>query len=121
MSIDKLFGEAIQTATVTETQLATAVADKLAPVSNIQTATSITAVKSNHYYLFSGGAATVTLPGSPSTGDFVWITVANGLANNVVGRNSEKIMGLAEDMTIDTANVSVQLRYANTAAGWIII
>jgi hypothetical protein len=118
--IDKLFGEAIETATVTEAQLAADVAGKLAPAANIQTATSITAVKTNHYILFSGGAATVTLPASPNTGDVVWITVANGLANNVVGRHSQKIMGVSEDMTIDTANVSVQLRYANTAAGWII-
>ncbi len=119
--IDKLFGEAIETATVTETQLAANLAVKLTPAANIQTATSITAAVTNHYILFSSGAATVTLPASPNTGDIVWVTVANGLANNVVGRNSEKIMGLAEDMTIDTANVSVQLRYANTAAGWIII
>lgn len=90
------------------------------PTTNIQSSASFTAVKSNHYFLFSTTAATVTLPLSPNTGDAVWVTVCNGLANNVIGRNSEKIMGLAENMTIDVANSTVQLRYANTAAGWTL-
>lgn len=95
-------------------------ANNALPTANIQSASSFTAVKSNHYFLFNAAATTVTLPATPSTGDPVWITVCNGLANNIIGRNGEKIMGVAENMTIDIANSTVQLRYANTTTGWTL-
>lgn len=90
------------------------------PMANIHTATSISAVKFHQYFLMANSAVTLTLPATPNTGDAIWITVANGLANNIIDRNGEKIMGISENMTIDSANVTVQLRYANTAMGWRI-
>jgi hypothetical protein len=64
----------------------------------------------------SGGAWTLTLPASPSTGDFV--VVADGAdwstTNLTVGRNGSTIEGDAADMTMDIGNVSVTFVYDGT-------
>ena len=62
----------------------------------------------------SGGAATVNLPGSPSTGDAIYFADAGGAfsTNNLtIGRNGNTIQGLSEDMTISTNNASTGLFY----------
>ena len=62
----------------------------------------------------SGGAFTVTLPASPSTGDQVVIADSgNAFASNnlTVGRNSSTINGSASDLVLDISGVSVQLIY----------
>jgi hypothetical protein len=69
----------------------------------------------------SGAAFTLTLPASPSAGDIVAIKDAAGTfdTNNLtVGRNSLKIMGVAEDMTISTKYLSVELVYSDATNGW---
>lgn len=71
----------------------------------------------------TNGAVTVNLPASPATGDYVEFVDAAGKfdANNLtVGRNSENIMGLAEDMTVAKLNASFRLVYANATQGWRI-
>jgi hypothetical protein len=57
----------------------------------------------------SGGIFTITLPASPSTGDNVTIKSGGSAATNniTVGRNSQTIMGLAENMTIQSPNIEV--------------
>lgn len=89
------------------------------PAINVTASTSIAAVASNHYVLTAGSAATVTLPVSPSSGDVVWVTVANGLTTNVIARNGQNINSLAENMTIDNAYAGIQLRFANATKGWV--
>ena len=72
----------------------------------------------------SSSAITVTLPASPTLGDFVRIMdqTGNAATNNItVGRNSEKIQGASADLTIQTARASIGLVYSNTAQGWILI
>lgn len=88
---------------------------------SLVTGTTQTAVKDGRYILTNAAATTVTLPASPILGDTVYVTVANGLATNIIARNGNKIMGLNEDMTIDIANTSVGLVYADTNLGWRII
>ena len=89
------------------------------PTINVTASTAITAVANNHYVLTAGSAATVTLPSSPSSGNVVWITVANGLTTNVVARNGQNINSIAEDMTINSAYAGIQLRYADATRGWV--
>jgi hypothetical protein len=89
------------------------------PTINVTSSTSISAVANNHYVLTSTTAATLTLPASPTSGDVVWTTVANGLTTNVIARNGQKINEVAEDMTIDSAYAGIQLRYANSTEGWV--
>lgn len=85
---------------------------------NVITGNAVTAIKANHYVLKNTSVTTVTLPASPTSGDFVWVTVANGLNTNIIGRNGNLIKGLAEDMTINVANSSIQLRYIDSSLGW---
>lgn len=66
-----------------------------------------------HYVLTNVAATTVTLPATPTNGDSVWVTVANELNSNVVARNGKTIMKLAEDMVVDNAYTTLQLRYVN--------
>lgn len=89
------------------------------PSINVTSSTSISALASNHYVLTAATAATVTLPASPTVGDAIWVTVANGLTTNVIGRNGKKINETAEDMTIDAAYAGVQLRFSGDSEGWV--
>jgi hypothetical protein len=62
----------------------------------------------------SGGAFTVTLPASPSTGDQVVVADPTGdwgTNNLTVGRNGSTIAGVAQDLVCDISGVSVQLVY----------
>jgi hypothetical protein len=88
---------------------------------NLVTLSSVTAISSNRYILTNTSPTTVTLPASPVLGDTVYILPTNGLANNVVARNGNKIMGLSEDMTIDVENASIDLIYVDTNLGWRIV
>ena len=91
------------------------------PTMSIVTGTTQSAAANAHYILTNASATTVTLPGSPSAGDFIWITVANGLTTNVVARNGKPIQGIAEDMTLNAPYASVQLRFVDNTEGWVIV
>ncbi len=91
-----------------------------------QTKTSaFTAIRDVQYFVNTTSAAiTVTLPLSPSSGDTVYIADYAGTFRTnalTVGRNGQKIMGLSEDMEIDTDNVSIKLMYVDSTVGWRII
>ena len=65
----------------------------------------------------SGGAFTVTLPATPSTGAQVVVADAAGTwgTNNLtIGRNGSTIAGVAQDLVCDISGVSVQLVYDGT-------
>ena len=75
------------------------------------------AVAFTRYLVDTTSAVTVTLPGSPTVGD--WIEIIRDGANNVtVGRNGNNIAGLVADLTIDTDGYGAILLY--TASGWIV-
>jgi hypothetical protein len=88
---------------------------------SVDSAAAITATAGQHIVCTNAGAVTVTLPASPSAGQTVWVTVGNGRTDTVIARNGENIMSLAEDMTIDNANVTVQLRFINSTLGWRLV
>jgi hypothetical protein len=64
----------------------------------------------------AGGAFTITLPASPSTGHFVEIADgADWSTNNLtVARNASTIEGLAEDLTVDVSGIQLELVYDGT-------
>jgi hypothetical protein len=63
---------------------------------------------------------TMTLPASPAAGNEVAIQVG-AFTDTVIGRNSQNIMGLAEDMTIDVADVTVNLFFTDATRGWRVV
>lgn len=90
------------------------------PTVTVTASTAITAAANFHYVLTAATAATVTLPASPTISDTIYVTVGNGLTTNVIARNGKNIQGLAEDVTLNAAYASVQLRFTNDATeGWI--
>lgn len=68
----------------------------------------------------TAAGTTQTLPASPPTGATVAIHVG-AFSNTTVGRNSLKIMGLSEDMTLDVPNKTTTLVYSGATTGWIIV
>ena len=68
-----------------------------------------------------GGAGIgISLPASPVAGNEVAIQVGN-FKNITIERNGSKIMGLGEDLTIDRANITVNLFFTDTTRGWRIV
>jgi hypothetical protein len=66
------------------------------------------------------GGLTITLPASPAAGNEVAIQVGD-FTDTVIGRNSQNIMGLAEDMTIDVEYVTVNLFFTDATRGWRVV
>lgn len=64
---------------------------------------------------------TITLPATPTAGAEVAVTVAGNFTETIIARNGENIMSLAEDFTIDRADVTVTLYYVDATRGWRII
>ena len=95
------------------------VSQATATVVTVVSLTTQTAVAGTHYILTNVAATTVTLPLTPPASATVWITVANALNTNVVARNGQTIMGLAENLIIDNAFATVQLRFVS--GSWRLI
>jgi hypothetical protein len=83
-------------------------------VVHIVSGTTHTAVGATHYALTNASATTLTLPATPSAGDTVVVSVANARIDNTIARNGSTIMGLAENMTVDSIHATVTLRFINS-------
>lgn len=88
---------------------------------SIDASASITATAGQHIVCTNASAVTITLPTSPTAGQTVWITPGNGRSDNVVARNGQNIMSLAENMTINNRHATVQLRFINSTLGWRLV
>ena len=95
-------------------------ANNSAPSINIISGTSVTAIKNQHYVLTNAALTTVTLPATPSVGDSLVITVANGLLTNNVSPNGGKIANTTDNLTINSNNATIQLRYVSSGYGWLV-
>jgi hypothetical protein len=80
------------------------------------TATSKTLVN-REFCTVTAAGQTITLPASPSAGWEVVISTGD-FFDTIVGRNSQNIMGLAENMTIDANNSTLNLVYIDSTRGW---
>lgn len=80
---------------------------------------SVTMSTGNIYNIYSGTGLTMTLPAAPVTGSWVKIIDKIGGSNITINRNGKLLMGLAENMLLDTMqNMMITLYY--TTHGWII-
>jgi len=71
----------------------------------------------------SGGVVTATLPAAPTQGDearFIDVTGDFAVNNLTVDPGSEKIQGVAANMTNSTARAAFALVYYNAAQGWLL-
>jgi hypothetical protein len=85
---------------------------------NVQViSTNTTAVASRTYVLTA--SLTLTLPASPSAGDWVAFSNRSGTLTSVIARYGQNIMGLAENMTVDNVNYFGTLVFADATRGWI--
>lgn len=64
---------------------------------------------------------TLTLPASPSAGNWVEVSNRSTTTTATIARNGSAIMGLSEDMTIDDLNAGFRLVYADATRGWVLV
>jgi hypothetical protein len=83
-----------------------------------------TAVAKEGYFVNTTSAAiTVTLPASPTIGDFVqFIDYAGTFDTNnlTIGRNGKNIQGLAEDLTVSIERAAFTLVFSDNTQGWLL-
>jgi hypothetical protein len=81
--------------------------------------TNTTAVASRIYVLTA--SLTLTLPASPTAGNTVAVSNMSGVLTAVIGRNSQPIMALAEDLTVNLDGAGFTLVYADATRGWVLL
>jgi len=85
---------------------------------------SFNAVAGEGYFInTTSTTVTMTLPSSPSIGDFVsFIDYAGTFDTNTltIGRNSENIQGSAADLTISVERAANTLVYVDSTQGWLL-
>lgn len=75
----------------------------------------------------SNGPVTITLPAAPALSDQgISIThvagpIASPSNNIIVSRNGQLIMGLSENMAIDSPNAGMEFAFANPTLGWRLV
>ena len=67
----------------------------------------------------SAAVVTATLPATPSNGNSIKFANMDDRAT-ILAANGNKIMGKAEDMTLNVEQVSFELMYESTSMGWVI-
>ena len=83
--------------------------------------TSDTTAEKDRIYVFEESTPyTLTLPLTPSNGDSILISNRSGITTNLIGRNGELIMGIAEDMELNVPPASFMFTYASGTQGWVI-
>ncbi len=88
-------------------------------------ANSDTTMENNSAYFVdcSSSTVTMTLPSSASLGDGVRVIDATGSSETntiTIARNSHKIAGVAEDMTVSQNRAAFKLVYYNSSQGWVL-
>ena len=79
-----------------------------------------TAATANNMYVLTA-SLTLTLPASPSAGDFVDVSNMSGQVTATIARNGQPIMALAEDLTVDLDGAGFTLVYADATRGWVLL
>ena len=88
------------------------------------TAATKTAVAGEGYFInTTSNACTLTLPASPSIGDFVsFIDYAGTFDTNnlTIARNGKKIQGATADLTVSTERAANTLVFVDDTQGWLL-
>jgi hypothetical protein len=81
-----------------------------------------TALNNERIFVNQGGV-TITLPLNPTLGyqvQLIDMTGAAATTNWTVGRNSQKIQGLAENLVVNTNGARMTLVYSDAVRGWAL-
>lgn len=89
------------------------------PVVEVSTTTQAMQVNT-HYVVTTAGAAALTMPTSPTVGDLVQISVANGRTDNSVVANVSPIQGQANDLFLDLKIPTYEFKYLDSTRGWYL-
>ena len=124
----KILNDNVTTAKIADANITTAkIADKAVDQDKIAftyltKTTTYTAVDRDYILADTSSAAwTLTLPATPSAGDFVVVVDSQGTfdSNNLtLGRNSSPIESVAADLTIDIKNFVGRYEYLDATIGW---
>lgn len=99
-------------------------AGKVQKFPNVDAVTSVAADVNKTYWVdTSSGGLTLTLPSVPAKGDAVRIFDAGytfDTNNLTIARNGQLVMGLDEDLTVNTQGAAFDLVYYNPSRGWRI-
>ncbi|REJ61636.1 MAG: hypothetical protein DWQ21_09335 [Bacteroidetes bacterium] len=87
---------------------------------NVSVISANTNAQKDYLYVLTA-TCTLTLPSAPSVGDSIKISNRSGVATATVARNGKKIMGAAEDLTLDKLNSGFEMIFSGDAQGWILI
>ena len=88
----------------------------------VVTGANVTAVNAG-YHVVSAGGITVTLPASPSAGNYVIVKDGTGAAattNFTVARNGSNIASSGTDLTFDKNFAEIVMTYVNSTIGWSV-
>ena len=72
------------------------------------------------YHIVDTIDVTGSLPSTPLNGNKVGL-LNLGSSDPLVDRNGNNIMGLAQNLTVDSENASFQLLYSDATNGWIFV
>jgi len=84
---------------------------------------NITLSVNTKYIVDTSAARTLTLPATPTIGQEIGIIDGTGTCatyNITVARNTNKIQGLAEDLTVNSNRAAFTLVYYNVTNGWVL-
>ena len=82
-----------------------------------------TAATSGQFLVVDTAAITITLPASPSAGDYVVVKDGTGAAATssfTVARNGENIAASATDLTFDKNYAEITMTYIDASIGWSV-
>jgi hypothetical protein len=127
LALNTLNGVVSQTITegvTTKAPSEDAVFDALALVSGgsnvVVTSENYAASASDHVYV-TADSLTITLPGTPTAGNTVSVSWGANTTGTVINRNTQNIMGIAENMSIDIAGANtVSVIFIDATRGWIL-
>ena len=108
-----------QTLTAGQKAQARANAGARAATESVQVISTNTTAVASRTYVFTA-SLTLTLPASPAPGDWVPFSNRSGTLTCVIARNGQNIMGLAQDMTVDSLNAGMTLTFADATRGWVL-
>ena len=90
---------------------------------SVITSTTSATAGNGYFCNTTGGAFSLTLPGSPSIGDEVTFVDYAGTFdtyNLTVARNGKKIQGSAADLTVATERAAATLVFVDDTQGWLL-